>query len=201
MTEVIDQQVKNKSRKPLIIMLAVSLFPLMGAYFVYFTGFMMPSNTVNTGYFISPTAPIQPILNTEEWQVIVSDKKWRLIIPVPYPCNESCEANLYTSRQVHIRLDQKSKRLKRMAILSSGFTQEARKKLQEAHPRLAFIEATLESKKLWFDSLVKPAALSTDYYLLIDQEGQVMMAYDEKHHGNDVLKDLKRAIKFSIDYQ
>jgi len=37
--------------------------------------------------------------------------------------------------------------------------------------------------------------------LLIDQEGFAMMSYTTAQHGNELLKDIKRALKYSIDYQ
>ena len=201
MTEAVVSTPNNKSRKPLIIMLVVSLLPMMGAYLVYFTGFMLPENTVNAGQFISPAHSLESLVSKQEWESIKQDKKWRMLLPVSENCNEACSANLYTSRQVHIRLDQKSKRLERMALISSKLDDEARTKLQEDHPRLRFLSTSLEQAQPWLEQMNIPATTALDYYLLVDQEGRAMMVYDQAQHGNEVLKDLKRAIKFSIDYQ
>lgn len=191
----------NRSRKPLVIMLMVAVLPMVGAYFVYFTGLFMPESTVNAGRFLSPASSIQGLASEEEWGEITEDKKWRLLVPVPSPCSEACQQNLYTTRQVHIRLDQKSQRLQRIAVLSSSVSEADRQAIVAEHPRLKLLDTSLETSRAWFAELSLPEGLASDYYLLIDQEGRAMMAYDQAQHGNDVLKDLKRAIKFSIDYQ
>lgn len=201
MTETTVDTTNKPSRTPLIIMLVVALLPMLGAYLVYFTGIFMPSTTVNAGVFISPASSLEPLVSEEEWSDIQSNKKWRILIPVSQPCSDDCAQNLYTSRQVHIRLDQKSKRLERIALLPSSFSETEIQTLKNEHPRLKISATTIEQASNWLSQLALPEGLAKDYYLLVDQEGRAMMAYDNTQHGNDVLKDLKRAIKFSIDYQ
>lgn len=191
----------NKSRKPLIIMLVVALLPMLGAYFVYFTGVFIPDHTVNAGRFVEPAQSLESLVSDDEWQEILSDKKWRLLLPVPSPCEQACKNNLYTTRQVHIRLDQKSKRLERLAVLSEHLSEQEVQQIKQDHPRLNIIASPLEQSTDWFEQLQLPEGVVDHYYLLVDQEGRAMMVYDNSQHGNDVLKDIKRAIKFSIDYQ
>lgn len=189
---------KSRSRKPLVLILVVSVLPVFAAYFIFFTGWGMPENTVNKGQFIEPVS-LQPLVTEDEWARFQEDKKWRLVVPVNSPCEEACQQNLYTTRQVHIRLDQRSKRVERLAYFSEGISETEKGRILEAHPQLKVLSA--RNAESWFGSLSLPESIATDYYLLVDQEGMAMMAYDGNQHGNEVLKDLKRAIKFSIDYQ
>lgn len=191
----------KRSRKPLVIMLLVAVLPVVGAYVVYFTGLFMPDSTVNAGSFIDPAPSLELLVSEQEWKEITEDKKWRLLLPVPSPCSDACQQNLYTTRQVHIRLDQKSQRLQRLAVLSSSISDAERQELAENHPRLKVLSTSIESHPDWFNQLSLPDGTESDYYLLVDQQGLAMMVYDQRQHGNEVLKDLKRAIKFSIDYQ
>lgn len=192
---------KPRSRMPLIIMLVVSIFPMAGAYIVFFTGVGMPDQTVNAGVFLQPAKSLENLLQPSDWQSVQENKKWRMLLPISADCTEPCQQNLYTSRQVHIRLDQRSDRVERMAVVDANFPETALAKLKEEHPRLKVLSVDEEQKIQWFSELVLPESTEQDYYLLVDQEGRAMMVYDNRHHGNDVLKDLKRAIKFSIDYQ
>ena len=195
-----------KSRKPLIAILLVSILPIAGAYFVYFSGVGMPDNTVNAGKLISPASHVAEILadgNEAALQKINDDKKWRIFLPIPENCSEICEKNLYTTRQVHIRLGGKSTRVERYAInLAGDEGEQYLEGIREEHPLLKYASV---SRARW-DSWVGATDLNLDleqtpYYLLVDQEGFAMMAYTADIHGNDLLKDLKRALKYSIDYQ
>lgn len=195
-----------KSRKPLIAILLVSILPIAGAYFVFFTGFGMPDDTVNAGRLISPANHVTEILadgNEAALQQINDDKKWRIFLPVPENCNDGCEKNLYTTRQVHIRLGEKSTRVERYAVnLAGDEGEQYLESIREAHPLLKHVNV---NRARW-DSWVGVTDLNLDleqtpYYLLVDQEGFAMMVYTADIHGNDLLKDLKRALKYSIDYQ
>jgi len=194
-----DTPTTPRSRRPLLIMLLVATLPVIGAYFVYFTGLGMPDQTVNAGRFISPALSVEKLVGDQLWSEFQSDKKWHMIVPVSENCSQSCEANLYTSRQVHIRLAQKSERLERYAMPLTELSEEAREALKKDHPRLVILPTGQVEIRSWVSNL--PSGLSDDYYLLVDQEGKAMMSYDSSIHGNDVLKDLKRALKYSIDYQ
>lgn len=205
-----QQQLTNppakKSKKPLLAILLVSVLPIAAAYFVYFTGVGMPDDTVNAGRLLSPANHVAEILtdgNEDVLQAVQDDRKWRLFLPITADCGENCQKNLYTTRQVHIRLGEKSKRVERYAVNLAG--EEGEKFLAgiaEAHPLL---EQVTISRARW-DDWIGTTDLNlnpdeTPYYLLVDQEGFAMMAYTADIHGNDLLKDLKRALKYSIDYQ
>ena len=64
-----------------------------------------------------------------------------------------------------------------------------------------YINVSDDVWRTWQQQLVLPETVNNHYYLLVDQEGFAMMVYTSEIHGNDLLKDLKRALKFSIDYQ
>jgi len=194
-----EAEVKPRSRRPLIIILGVSVFPILAAYFVYFTGIGMPSQTVNAGKFIEPALSVETLISDEQWEAFQQNKKWRIIVPISEPCVDSCEQNLYTSRQVHIRLAQRSERVERFAAPLNELSDATKAHLAKDHPRLEFVDAPLQQTKTWFAQL--PKELGNDFYLLVDQEGRAMMSYDSSIHGNLILKDLKRALKYSIDYQ
>lgn len=189
----------TRSRRPLVIMLLVATLPVIGAYFVYFTGIGMPDNTVNAGKFVRPALSLENLVGEEVWQDFQADKKWRLLIPISENCDQACEANLYTSRQVHIRLAQKSERLERYAFPMGQLSEASKAQIQKEHPRLTILDTAQTDVQSWVSEL--PSELNEDYYLLVDQEGRAMMSYHSRIHGNDVLKDIKRALKYSIDYQ
>lgn len=191
----------RRNQKPLLIMLAVAVLPVVGAYFVFFTGIGMPGQTVNAGKFLEPAVSLEALVSDAQWENIQTEKKWRLVLQIDQSCDEECQSNLYTSRQVHIRLDQRSERMERLAVFSPSFSEDEKQAILKEHPRLKDVSTDSQNQSAWFDSLNIPESISGEYYLLVDQEGRAMMLYDSSKHGNDVLKDIKRAIKYSIDYQ
>ncbi|WNO09193.1 hypothetical protein [Teredinibacter sp. KSP-S5-2] len=199
-----SDQVKNKKAKlTLVAIIVVSVLPIAAAYFMFFTGIGVPDHTVNKGLLLPKAIPLEEIVDTEFSNELNQNKKWRLLLPVPAQCTEQCQKNLYTTRQVHIRLGEKGLRLERIAANLNGIEGEAYlASIQSEHPKLKTFTV---DKQIWND-WVKQSGLALDmqqehYYFLVDQQSFAMMAYTNKQHGNDLLKDIKRALKHSIDYQ
>ena len=204
-----NSQVNNvpkRSNKTLALILLVSILPIAGAYFVFFTGIGVPEQTVNAGKLISPINHVTEIFAGEHLDLLEqfrNDKKWRLFLPVTEYCNTECEKIFYTTRQVHIRLGDKSNRLERYAINLAGEKGEQfLLGIAEDHPYLRHVNIDRKRWDQWLASTNLDLDLdTTPYYLLIDQEGYAVMGYSSNIHGNDLLKDLKRALKFTIDFQ
>jgi len=205
MTSVPNNAAQKKGRKTLIAILLVSALPVVAAWFVFFTGVGMPGNTVNAGNLLSKAVHVKTLLGEDspQWQALDQDRKWRLFIPVGAKCGADCEQNLYTTRQVHIRLGEKSVRVARVAVNIGGDAGAALvAAIEKDHPRMKILNVDGATWAQWvagsgsqLDNAVVP------YYLLVDQEGYAMMYYTTEQHGNELLEDLKRALKFSIDYE
>lgn len=195
----------KRSRRTLIAILLVSVLPVAGAWFVFFTGIGIPDNKVNAGQLLNKALPIKQLLGetSPEWTRIEETRVWRLLIPIGEACPSDCQQNLYTTRQVHIRLAEKSGRVERVAVNIGGDVgRQFLAGIEKEHPRLQRLDVDAQSWQQWLSE----AGQALDnrqqpFYLLMDQEGFAIMAYTAEQHGNELIKDLKRALKFSIDYQ
>lgn len=202
----IDEKKVAANRRTLIIILFVSVAPIALAYFSFFTGFGVPRGTANYGDIINPALNIESLFeedSREFYDTLMLNKKWHIFIPVTENCNKACEQNLYVTRQVHIRLGEKSTRVERVLVDLSGSPLESRMQTLAAdHPLLRGVSI---DRDVWFNWLqTSEEEVDPDiqaYYLLVDQEGFAMMRYTTEVDGGDLLKDLKRALKHSIDYQ
>ena len=194
---------KRSSQRTLILILIVATLPVVAAYVVYFTGLGMPENTVNSGTLLKHPIHLRELVANASEQKFIDENKWRLVIPITDECDQNCRDILYTTRQVHIRLSEKSSRVSRVGIILNEARQENLESfLTTEHPYLKTIQVNPLTWYQWLDSAQSGLSnLSKDFYLLVDQEGHAMMMYTQKQTGNQLLKDLKRAIKFSIDYQ
>jgi hypothetical protein len=198
-----DTAVQNPKKNPwpLIAILAITLVPLVAAYVAYFTGMGVPDDTVNEGELLSPAKNIAVVLADAEGDIpeLSNNLKWRLFIPVPQQCGDACQQNLYVTRQVHIRLAEKGERVERFAV-NIGGTQGAEflQQIKAEQPGLRQFTVTDEAWQAWLHDTNAPVDLAEGhYYLLVDQVGFAMMYYTTHHDGNQLLKDLKRVLRYS----
>ncbi|MCV6613551.1 MAG: hypothetical protein OIF35_01150 [Cellvibrionaceae bacterium] len=183
-----------------LLLLAVVAAPLILAYAVYFSGIGVPAGTINKGELIEPARDLKALnLVDQQGQKIMADgRKWRLLIPYRKDCGELCANNLYTTRQVHVRLGDKARRLERVLINfdNSDTDNDDLSALKQQHPRLRIAAVNAQD---FTHYLGQRGSLSLGQYYLVDQEGFAMMAYSPEHHGNELLTDIKRTLKFSYE--
>lgn len=196
----------KKNNRTIIAILVVSVLPIVAAYFAFFTGIGVPDHTVNTGKLLPHPLSVKNLLSEGQSEFLLDlqqNRKWRLLIPIPDMCGTDCQQNLYTTRQVHIRLGEKSVRVERVALNIAGQAGlDYFETIKTEHPRLKLVTVTSEQWRNWLhDSGENLDAQKEHFYLLVDQEGFAMMTYTTAQHGNELLKDLKRALKYSIDFQ
>ncbi len=196
----VSPEQKRKSKRALFIMLAVAVVPIVAAYTAFYSGIGVPDNTVNKGALIKAIS-LEPLVGDEMWKYFSEERKWRLIIPVGSECNAQCEQNLYSTRQVHIRLNDKGVRVERYALNIDGdLGAQYLDGLAETHPNLKRLNVERGLWDSWSAELDKFKKEGAHFYMLADQEGYAMMVYTDQH-GNELLKDIKRALRYSIDHQ
>lgn len=202
-TEISDT--KKSNQLTLILICAVAILPMLAAYTMFFTGWGVPDKTKNKGILLAKPLLLEDVLSPEVIQKLASEKKWRLLIPLTSACEQDrdCQRNFYTTRQVHIRLGEKGVRLQRWAInLDAEAGQRYLERITDEHPLLESTSVDGIVWENWVAQALTPLDhKQTHYYLLVDQQNNALMAYNVSHHGNDLLKDIKHALKFSIDYQ
>ncbi|WP_226643798.1 hypothetical protein [Microbulbifer variabilis] len=185
-----------------ISIVASVLLPMVAAYIVFYTGLGIPSGTINQGELLQPPINFNKIkvisLGEEVSLVGNASPKWRYLILSGSDCNEECENLLYTSRQVHIRLGEKANRVERLLVTDESITHEKQEKLKIDHPRLKILRLNKNSINTLHE-LTAHQNISDTKAVLIDQEGFAMMVYDNQHSGNQLLKDIKRLLKYSYE--
>ncbi len=185
-----------------ISVIASVLLPIAAAYVVFYTGQGMPDGTVNEGELLQPPVNINQLPFIERGgaplQLGAEKAKWRYLIVPEGDCNADCEKLLYTSRQVHIRLGEKADRVERLLVTASPPTVELQQKLQQEHPRLRLVQLGAGALQQLRQQTANKA-IADPRALLVDQQGYAMMAYDNDHSGNQLLKDIKRLLKYSYE--
>lgn len=195
----------TRSRMMGLLVLVVIFGPMLAAYLIFKSGLGIPTGTINKGDLL-PVAKSVTELDLRDIEGsslnILVDKKWRLLLPAPQVCGSVCKKNLYTTRQVHIRLGEKARRLDRVYLLQSELT-AADAEIQTArikeHPRMQYaVVDKVALEKLLHSEITAERDIYQRYYLM-DQEGFIMMSYGLEHEGNELLKDIKRMLKYSYE--
>lgn len=181
---------------PLYAILAITVVPLALAYLAFFTGVGVPQTTVNEGELLKPALNVEELATQSDGIDFAAERKWRLLLPLQLPCEQPCQDLLYVTRQVHLRLNDKSERVERVAVNLAG--EEGARYLDSIaaeHPLLERIDVAPEAYAAWAGASNLPAG--EHYYLMVDQVGFAMMFYTPAHTGNQLLADIKRVLKYS----
>lgn len=184
-----------------ILVFSVIIVPMIAAYLIFKTGVAMPGATVNKGVLLQPALSVEPLnivdINGDKFSA--TGKKWRYIIPYSQDCGKLCEDSLYLSRQVHIRLGEKARRVERILVSLDG-SAESLTEIAKEHPRLRFANLSSQQLTSWLEgNSVEGDVLKTGNYFLVDQEGFAMMTYLPSHDGAALLGDVKRLLKYSYE--
>lgn len=176
--------------------------PMLAAYLVFYTGVGMPTHTINEGELLTPARNIADIelssANGDKVLFANEEPRWRYLILGGEQCGGECEKLLYTTRQVHIRLGDKAHRVERMLVTAEALSEQRHQEMRAEHPRLRFATADRVQLDRWLASSDHPE-LGRPSALLVDQNGFAMMVYDNRHTGNQLLKDIKRLLKYSYE--
>jgi hypothetical protein len=199
-----EKQLQRRGRIMGAAIMAVIFFPMAVAYTIYHTGIGMPGSTINRGDLLDPPQAFQSLqphqLDGSPWLLDEHKRKWRWLIPGGAECNTQCQQNLYLSRQVHIRLAEKSYRVERFyLLLDDTITENTLRFLHDEHPHVTVVKLNKDTLEAALAAAGQPEALEQHRYFLMDQEGFVMMSYSPAHTGQQLLDDIKRLLKFSYE--
>ncbi|MDO6747561.1 hypothetical protein [Gilvimarinus sp. 1_MG-2023] len=198
---------KSKRRgqiQAVLLMLVVAL-PMVAAYTIYHTGWGMPQGTVNKGVLLQPPqllSELTPRLSDgAEWDIKSEEKRWRYVIPGHAQCDSICMENLYLTRQVHIRLNEKARRVERIyLLLDDDLSPELAEHIAQEHPKLRVMQvANTEFNSALAATNFADNSVKAGRYFLMDQEGYLMMAYHRDDQGGELLKDIKKMLKTSYE--
>ena len=158
--------------------------------------------TNNRGTLLNPVAMMAELPLTDQqgeaWLWQEQAPKWRLLLPFVGSCEDACRDFLYTSRQVHIRLDKKTQRVKRVFLnLGAPLDDEMNAYLKKEHPYLTVVRGDLAEFSAFIGSTNAQWTGDNSRLFLVDQQGVAMMYYTPEHDGSDLLGDLKHLIKYS----
>ena len=184
-----SDNLKRRGRRQFLILAALFLAPVLGAYLVYFPApGLAPEGTTNYGELESPVRPLP-----EESLLTGADGEpadaaltglWTLVLRADGACDEVCEANLILTRQVRLALNNKRTRVQRLLVVDTPErAAELSERYGEPHPHLLVAAG---SPRL--DAFLQ---LPHAELLLLDPNGNAVMRYRPLQTPDGVQQDFK----------
>lgn len=190
----------HSGRGALIGLAALFFVPLLGAFWLYYSGGWRPAGSTNHGELISPARPLPAAaLVTNEGAPARSDLlngKWTLLYVGDGACDEPCRNALWTMRQTRLLLAEDMSRVQRVFVAESNCCDNAF--LTREHPGLETVVPADDTARAWLEQFPRTAANSTGPYIfIVDPLGNLMMRFDSTQNPKGLLQDLEKLLKLS----
>lgn len=200
-TEVMDSQLRRRSRLKLVAILGAFAFPLLLAtlwlHYVRSTGGSLGLSA--RGELIHPAVPMQAFSADERGAAAFSDESlrgiWTWVYAPEGDCDNTCQTNLYHMRQVRLSLGHRMDRVQRVIVLGDG--QQLSDNLLDEHNGLRVLTAGGDGLVEQIRSAEKSMPQRDDAMYLIDPFGNLMMRIPADLPPKSMLKDIKHLLKVS----
>ena len=204
---VSEKQLK-KQRIELILLFALPILGtlLMTAYYYAVVDQSGSLGTHNKGELISPPKPTTSLalLNAEAKPYSFADSSgtWTFVVLGSAECGESCQQQLYLTRQIREALGKYKLRV-RNVYLSQDAEQSAalRDLLSTEYQEHSLVTVNREEFAAWANKeepqLKSIEASNNISFYVLDPAGWLMMYYSDAHNYKQVISDMKFLIKNS----
>jgi hypothetical protein len=181
----------RRGRMQLLLILAATIGPILLASAMYKWQFWVPESRSYHGELLGGGQ------NRSELGVVVSgdaaqaETRWQLLVTAPEECSLDCQQLVYLARQIQIGLGRESSRATHSLASGTPLSEAYQSQLQSEYPQLG--RFTLDRQR--YAQLQKGDA--TVQLWIIDPHGNLVLRYDAKADGKNVLNDLRLLLKLS----
>jgi hypothetical protein len=181
----------RRGRVQLLLILAATIGPILLASAMYKWQFWVPESRSYHGELLGGGQ------NRSELGVVVSgdaaqaETRWQLLVTAPEECSLDCQQLVYLARQIQIGLGRESSRATHSLASGTPLSEAYQSQLQSEYPQLG--RFTLDRQR--YAQLQKGDA--TVQLWIIDPHGNLVLRYDAKADGKNVLNDLRLLLKLS----
>lgn len=180
-----DTPDRRKGRWQLILILMMVIGPMVLATFMYKLQFWVPDSRSYHGELIGNGQTRADI------GVQADEQRWQLLVTAPTACAANCQQLVYLARQLQISLGRDASRASHALAGAQPLSGEYEVKLKAEYPQL-------QRYPLDVSTFTRSAAAPGDAQLwIVDPHGNLVLRYDAKVKGKDLLNDLRLLLKLS----
>ncbi|MCQ0169352.1 hypothetical protein DN388_20610 [Pseudomonas sp. S12(2018)] len=174
-----------RGRLQLILILLVVVGPMMLATGMYKLQFWVPESRSYHGELIGNGQ------GRAELGVATDEARWQLLVSTPGDCDADCQQLVYLARQVQIGLGRDAARASHALAAGQPLSEAYQARLAREYPQLQRYALGLAQYSRAAGSL-KGAQL-----WIVDPHGNLVLRYDARVKGKDLLNDLRHLLKLS----
>ncbi|MFC6335938.1 hypothetical protein GIR22_01245 [Pseudomonas sp. CCM 7891] len=176
---------RRKGRWQLILILLVVIGPMTLATFMYKFQFWVPQSRSYHGELIGNGQTRADI------GVQADEDRWQLLVTAPTACAADCQQLVYLARQLQIGLGRDASRASHALASAQPVSGDYEAKLNAEYPQL-------QRYPLDLSTFNKGAAIPGAAQLwIVDPHGNLVLRYDARATGKDLLNDLRHLLKLS----
>lgn len=177
---------RRRGRWQLILLIAVAVGPMLLASGMYHWRFWVPDGRSYHGELIG-----NGLGRTDIGVTAADEHLWQLLVTAPQDCAQECQQLVYLARQIHIGLGREASRAGHALANARPLDDDFATRLEREYPQLqrygldadAYARGThdLGGAQLW----------------IVDPHGNLVLRYDAKANGKQILNDLRHLLKLS----
>lgn len=176
---------RRKGRWQLILILMMVIGPMVLATLMYKLQFWVPDSRSYHGEMIGNGQTRGDI------GVQADESRWQLLVTAPAACAADCQQLVYLARQLQIGLGRDASRASHALASAHPLSGDYEAKLKAEYPQLQRFSLDLST-------FTNAAAAPGDAQLwIVDPHGNLVLRYDAKVKGKDLLNDLRHLLKLS----
>ena len=176
---------RRRGRLQLILILLLTVGPMVLATGMYKLKFWVPDSRSYHGELIGDGQTRAAL------GVAADEQRWQLLVTAPAACAADCQQLVYLARQLQIGLGRDASRASHALASAQPLSAEYETKLKAEYPQLQRLPLDLPTFK-------QNAAAPGDAQLwIVDPHGNLVLRYDARVKGKDLLNDLRHLLKLS----
>ncbi|MGB5760924.1 MAG: hypothetical protein WBM58_00080 [Sedimenticolaceae bacterium] len=197
-----DDRRKRRSRTQLVLIFALFLLPPVSAWVAWkYLGEQGVGVTTNAGTLVSPARPLQLTgLVQPDGTVFPPDElrgRWAYVMFAPGDCGESCQQQLYLTRQIRLSMSKDIPRVQRLLILAEQPSPELVRQLADKQADLRWVVLGEQADPLLQVFSGTGFAPKGGQLFLVDPLGNLMMYYNLEVPAKGMMRDLQKLLKIS----
>ncbi|MDO7925949.1 hypothetical protein Q6A51_04110 [Pseudomonas sp. KFB-139] len=176
---------QRRGRLQLLVLVLVAIGPMILATCMYRFNFWVPDSRSYHGQLIGNGQ------NRADLGVQADEQRWQLLVSAPGQCDADCQQLVYLARQVQIGLGRDATRASHALATTTPLSDDYAEKLRQDYPQLRRYPLDLARYQKLAPGLNAPQLW------IIDPHGNLVLRYDARVKGKDLLIDLRQLLKLS----
>ncbi|QQZ42229.1 hypothetical protein IF690_01430 [Pseudomonas sp. SK3(2021)] len=176
---------RRRGRWQLLLIVAMVIGPMILATGMYKLQFWVPESRSYHGELIGNGQSRADI------GVQADEKRWQILVTAPRDCAVDCQQLVYLARQIQISLGRDASRASHALAAAQPLAADYQARLQREYPQLQRYPLDLPTFTQGAGDQGEPLLW------IVDPHGNLVLRYDARVKGKDLLNDLRHLLKLS----